>query len=94
MRLGVSAVLSVRRATRELRWDACVRFETPETVDLLAAIFRCTADEIVAACATLKAFECVDPLDTQAILPSIPFPESVLKGVVHVTRRWEHLYFY
>lgn len=94
VRLGVSPVLSVNRAMRELLGDAHVQFESRETVDLLAAIFRCTADEIIAACATLKAFECDDPLDTQAILPSISFPATALEGVTHVTRRWEHLYYH
>ena len=50
VRLGVSPVLSVNRAIRELLGDAHVQFESRETVDLLAAIFRCTADEIIAAC--------------------------------------------
>ncbi len=32
-------------------------------------------------------------LDTARILPYIPFPESVLKGVVYVERRQDFLYF-
>ena len=39
VRLGVSPVLSVNRAIRELLGDAHVQFESRETVDLLAAIF-------------------------------------------------------
>lgn len=46
-----------------------------------------------AACARLKGFECEDPLDTAAVIVFIPFPEAVLKGVVHVQRRKDHLYF-
>ena len=93
MRLGVAAVASVKRAVQALSLDAAMATETAATQDLLARIFGTTAPEICVACAKLKEFECSDPLDAARILPYIPFPESVLKGVVYVERRQDFLYF-